>query len=132
MLPVAATIALGSTLLLIIAQEADGEDAPWSVRATPPQLSPLLSPSDVSEEDVPTLQWWLPRMGVSGIALCGVMAPVLPVALVPLVVPPSSAGTNVGRAYGQLEVWLTLGQVREQQEHEEVKVLPLDLTLSFH
>lgn len=56
------------------------------------------------------LSWWLPRIGVVCMALCSCVAPVLPLALVPTVLPPAYVGARVGRAYGQLDMFSALGQ----------------------
>lgn len=45
----------------------------------------------------------LSRVGTIGLALCGTVAPVLPLALVPAVHPPLTVGASIGAAYGLLE-----------------------------
>ena len=59
----------------------------------------------------PLLQWWLPRIGVIGITFCGMIAPVIPLALVPSVLPPSSEGLSLSRAYGLLDTLSSIGQM---------------------
>ena len=54
---------------------------------------------------------WVSRIGTIGLTLCGTLAPVLPLALVPTVQPPTAVGASVGSAYGMLECLSASGQV---------------------
>ena len=95
-----------STLILVISQEVGGADADWVARSS----SGVLPPQEGDERGSLFL-WWLPNVGVFGLILCSGVAPVLPLALVPTILPPISAGAAVGSAYGQLDTPTSVGQV---------------------
>ena len=92
-------------LALLLAQELGGDDALWT--------DPFYEPTDRYGRPRPVwhaVHWLLPRVGVFGLALCGVIAPVLPLALVPKILPPSSEGAALGHAYGLLETLSSIGE----------------------
>jgi hypothetical protein len=77
-----------------------------STKGTPPPEGT----EGAARRDLPVVLWWLPRIGVVCMALCSGVAPVLPLALVPIVLPPAQVGASVGKAYGQLDMCSAIGQ----------------------
>jgi len=106
---------------LVLSEELLGEDASWSARVHPlaPQggrdhrLDDTYGDDDALPLDTRaalgglrpinglTLAWLLPRLSVFGFAVCGTLAPVVPLALVPQV---NGVDASVGAAYGRLEM----------------------------